>query len=133
MATKTEPHALAAFEIANLMDDAADAMRKRGKRDFAAGRISLDEYVEARARELELRSEASVLVASDLGDALAGAAEAGANIERALVETRDRLEKIRSVQHAMNIVARLVALAGALVSGDVRRIVETGKALGKAS
>lgn len=127
MTTKTEPHALAAFEIANLLDDAADAIGKRSKRDFAAGRISLDEYVEARARELELRAEVSVIVASDLSSSLAGIVEARRSIKQAIRHARDRIESVQSVQDALLTLAALAALAGALVSGDVKRIVETGR------
>ena len=50
-----------AFRIANLLDDAADAIRKRSKRAYREGRISLEEYMEARAKELELRAEVSVV------------------------------------------------------------------------
>lgn len=76
MATKLGKDAKAAFEIANLLDDAADAIRKRSKRAYAAGRMSLEEYMEARARELELRSEVSVIVATDLSAPLDKASEA---------------------------------------------------------
>jgi hypothetical protein len=55
-----------AFKIANLLEDAADAIRKRSKRAYRAGEISLEDYMEARAKELELRAEVSVVVASDL-------------------------------------------------------------------
>jgi|SRR5690349_18230840 len=116
-----------AFEIANLLDDAADAIRKRSKRAYREGSMSLEEYMEARARELELRGEVSVIVGSDLSDALERASKAGDDIGQAIVDARARIDKVRSVERGLKIVASLVALAGALASGDVKRALSAGK------
>lgn len=129
MATKLGKADKAAFAIANRLDDAADAIRKRSKRAYAAGRMSLEEYMDARAQELELRSELSVIVATDLGAALEVTSEAGENIEQAIVDAKARIETIRSVKSGLKIVAALVSLAGALTSGDVKLILKAGRAV----
>ena len=117
MASKLARPTKSAFEIANLLDDAADAIRKRSKRAYREGRMSLGEYMEARARELELRSEVSVIVATDLSAALEEAAEAEENIEQAILDAKARIETTKSVKSGLKIVAALMSLAGALASG----------------
>ena len=133
MATKPGKNAQAAFEIANLLDDAADAIRKRSKAAYAAGRMSLEEYIEARAQELELRSELSVIVASELGEAQEATVALEANIERAILDAKEQIEKVSSVKSGLKIVAALVSLAGALASGDAKLILRTGKAVADVS
>lgn len=129
MANKLGKNEKAAFEIANLLDDAADAIRKRSKRAYAAGRMSLEEYMEARARELELRSELSVIVAKDLRETLEETSEAGGSIEQAIVDAKARIERVRSVRSGLEIVAALVALVGALATGEVRLVGKAAKAV----
>src|SRR5690606_6770692 len=131
MASKLEGTRKTAFDIANRLDDAADAIRTRSKRAYRAGRMSLEEYMEARAQELELRSELSVIVASDLGAALEEAAEAGENIKQAIRDAKARIEPANSVKKGLKVVAALVSLAGALASGDGRAVVKAGKAVGE--
>lgn len=133
MASKLGKNAKAAFEIANLLDDAADAIRKRSKRAYGAGRMSLEEYMEARARELELRSEVSVIVASDLGAVLADSSEAGQNIEQAIRDTKVRIQTMQSVRNGLESVAELVTLASALASGDIKRVLKAGKTVASQS
>lgn len=82
MATKLAATKKPAFEIANLLDDAADAIRDRSKQAYGAGKMSLDEYMDARAQELELRSELQVIVATNLSAALQQASEAGRTLSR---------------------------------------------------
>ncbi len=118
-----------AFRIANLLDDAADAIRKRSRRAYREGRMSLEEYMEARAKELELRAEVSVIVASDLSGMLAEAADAGEDIERAIRDAKGRIERVRSVEKRLEIVAALVKLAAALAANDVKQIFRAGKSL----
>lgn len=129
MATTLGKADKAAFVIANRLDDAADAIRKRSKQAYGAGRMSLEEYMDARAQELELRSELSVIVATDLGAALEEVSEAGENIEQAILDAKTRIETVRSVKNGLEIVAALVSLAGALASGDVKLILKAGKAV----
>ena len=129
MATKLAATKKPAFEIANLLDDAADAIRDRSKQAYGAGKMSLDEYMDARAQELELRSELQVIVATNLSAALQQATEAGENIEQAIVDAKTRIESIRSVKNGLKIVAALVTLAAALASGEVKTIVKAGKAV----
>lgn len=129
MATKLAATKKPAFEIANLLDDAADAIRDRSKQAYGAGKMSLDEYMDARARELELRSELQVIVATNLSAVLQQATEAGENIEQAIVDAKTRIESIRSVKNGLKIVAALVTLAAALASGEVKTIVKAGKAV----
>ncbi len=129
MATKLAATKKPAFEIANLLDDAADAIRDRSKQAYGAGKMSLDEYMDARAQELELRSELQVIVATNLSAALQQASEAGENIEQAIVDAKARIETIRSVKNGLKIVAALVTLAAALASGEVKTIVKAGKAV----
>ncbi|CAN7323685.1 hypothetical protein LJR143_001603 [Pseudoxanthomonas sp. LjRoot143] len=129
MATKLAATKKPAFEIANLLDDAADAIRDRSKQAYGAGKMSLDEYMDARAQELELRSELQVIVATNLSAALQQASEAGENIEQAIVDAKTRIETIRSVKNGLKIVAALVTLAAALASGEVKTIVKAGKAV----
>jgi hypothetical protein len=129
MATKLGKNEKATFEIANLLDDAADAIRTRSKRAYASGRMSLDEYMDARVRELELRSEVPVIVARDLNDALEEASEAGKNIEQTILGAKAQIERVKSVKKGLKIVASLVSLAGALASGDVKLVLKAGKAL----
>ena len=131
MPSKPGKEARTSFEIANLLDEAADAIRMRSNRAYAAGRMDLDDYMDARARELELRSELSLIVATRLGDALDQAAEAGENIEQAIRDAKARIERVRSARKGLEIVASLVSLAGALASGDPKRIVAAGKAVAK--
>jgi hypothetical protein len=127
MATKLAETKKPAFEIANLLDDAADAIRDRSKQAYGAGKMNLDDYMDARARELELRSELSVIVATQLSDVLKEVSEAGENIEQAILDAKARIETIRSVKNGLKIVAALVTLAAALASGDVKAIVKAGK------
>lgn len=129
MAIKLGKAEKAAFAIANRLDDAADAIRKRSKRAYGAGKISLEEYMEARAWELELRSELSVIVATDLSAALEEASEAGENIEQAIGDAKARIETVRSVKNGLKIVAALVSLAGALASSDVKLVLKAGNAV----
>jgi uncharacterized coiled-coil protein SlyX len=129
MATKLAATKKPAFEIANLLDDAADAIRDRSKQAYGAGKMSLDEYMDARAQELELRSELQVIVATNLSAVLQQATEAGENIEQAIVDAKTRIESIRSVKNGLKIVAALVTLAAALASGEVKTIVKAGKAV----
>lgn len=127
MANKLAATKKPAFEIANLLDDAADAIRDRSKQAYGAGKMSLDEYMDARAQELELRSELQVIVATNLSAALQQASEAGENIEQAIVDAKTRIETIRSVKNGLKIVAALVTLAAALASGEVKTIAKAGK------
>lgn len=129
MATKLAEAKKPAFEIANLLDDAADAIRTRSNQAYGAGKMSLDDYMDARAQELELRSEICVVVATNLSAALKEAAEVGGSIEHAILDAKTRIETIRSVKNGLKIVAALVSLAGALASGDVKHILKTGKAV----
>ena len=129
MASKLAESRKAAFDIANRLDAAADAIRKRSKRAYGAGRMSLEEYMEARARELELRSELSVIAATDLSTALEEAAEAGEDIEQSILDAKAQIERIRSVKSGLKIVAALVSLAGALAAGDVKLVLKAGKAV----
>lgn len=85
--------------------------------------------MDARARELELRSELSLIVATLLGDALAQATDASDDIEQAIRDAKARIERVRSARKGLEIVASLVSLAGALASGDAKRIVAAGKAV----
>lgn len=87
--------------------------------------------MDARAKELELRAEVSVIVATDLSGALENASEAGENIKQAIMDAKARIETVRSVKNGLKIVASLVSLAGALASGDVKLVVKTGKAVGE--
>jgi len=120
-----------AFRIANLLDDAADAIRKRSRRAYREGRMSLEEYMEARARELELRAEVSVVVASDLSGVLEETPSAGENIEQAIRDAKGQIETVRSVAKGLEIVALLVSLASAIAAGEVRLVMGTSKALGE--
>jgi len=129
MPSKPGKEATTSFEIAKQLDEAADAIRTRSNRAYAAGSLSLDEYMDARARELELRSELSLIVATRLGDALAQAADAGEDIEQAIRDAKVRIERVRSARKGLEIVAALVSLAAALASGDAKRIVAAGKAV----
>lgn len=116
-----------AFRIANLLDDAADAIRKRSRRAYRAGEISLEEYMEARAKELELRAEVSVVVASDLSGVLAEVAEAGESIEQAIRDAKGRIETVRSVRKGLKVVAALVGLVEALATGNAELVLKAGK------
>src|SRR5690606_20765407 len=117
-----------AFRIANLLDDAADAIRKQSRRAYRAGEISLEEYMEARAKELELRAEVSVVVATDLSGVLEEVAEAGGSIERAIREATDRIDSASSVRSGFETITALVGLVGALASGDAKLVLKAGKA-----
>ena len=116
-----------AFRIANLLDDAADALRKRSKRAYREGRISLEEYMEARAKELELRAEVSVVMASDLSRVLGDADAEGEKIEQAIRDAKAQTATMRSLDKALKIVAALIRLAGALASGNVKSVLEASK------
>lgn len=118
-----------AFDIANLLDDAADAIRDRAKLAYGAGKMSLDDYMEARAQELELRSKLSLIVATKLSGVLNEAAQAGENIEGAITDATARIQAIKSVKNGLKIVAALVKLAGALAGGEVVSILKAGKAV----
>lgn len=118
-----------AFRIANLLDDAADAIRKRSKRAYRAGEISLEEYIEARAKELELRAEVSVVVVTNLSEALNEASEAEKNIEQAILDAKARIKTVRSVKSGLEIVSALVSLAAAIAAGDVELIVKAGNSM----
>jgi hypothetical protein len=129
MPSKPRKEAKTSFEIAKLLDEAADAIRRRSNRAYAAGSMTLDDYMDARARELELRSELSLIVATRLGDALAQAADAGQDIKQAIRDAKARIGRVRSARKGLEIVAALVTLAAALASGDAKRIATAGKAV----
>jgi divalent metal cation (Fe/Co/Zn/Cd) transporter len=129
MASKLGKDAKAAFEIANLLDDAADAIRKRSKRAYREDKMSLEEYMETRARELDLRALVSVLVASDLSAALEEASEAGENIEQAIRDAKARIETLTSIKTGATIIGHLVSLASALASGDVQLVLKACRAV----
>ncbi|WP_168356455.1 hypothetical protein [Lysobacter enzymogenes] len=116
-----------AFDIANQLDDAADAIRDRSRQVYAAGKISLDEYTDARIKEMELRAEASVVAAVNLGAALDAATQAGQNIEQAIADAKARIETVKAFRKGLEIVAALVVLAGALASGKANAVVQAGK------
>ncbi|MEI2433131.1 MULTISPECIES: hypothetical protein [Lysobacter] len=116
-----------AFDIANQLDDAADAIRDRSRQAYAAGKMSLDEYTDARIKEMELRAEASVVAAVNLGAALDAAAQAGQNIEQAIADAKARIETVKTFRKGLEIVAALVVLAGALASGNAKAVVKAGK------
>lgn len=129
MASKLGKAEKASFAIANRLDDAADAIRKRSKRAYREGRMSLEEYMEARAREMELRSEVSVIVANDLSPILEEALGAGENIEDAIRNAKRRIETVSSVRAGLKMVTALVTLAAALLSGDVKAALKAGRAM----
>lgn len=54
--------------------------------------------MEVRARELELQAKLSIVVATDLGDALEEASEAEENIEPAIVEAKARSGSVKSAE-----------------------------------
>ncbi|ALN56063.1 hypothetical protein GLE_0705 [Lysobacter enzymogenes] len=116
-----------AFDIANQLDDAADAIRDRSRQAYAAGKMSLDEYTDARIKEMELRAEASVVAAVNLGAALDAGAQAGQNIEQAIADAKARIETVKTFRKGLEIVAALVVLAGALASGNAKAVVKAGK------
>ncbi|WP_394538351.1 hypothetical protein PRJ39_21675 [Lysobacter enzymogenes] len=116
-----------AFDLANQLDDAADAIRDRSRQAYAAGKMDLDEYTDARIKEMELRAEASVVAAVNLGAALDASAQAGHNIEQAIADAKARIETVKTVRKGLEIVAALVVLAGALASGDAKAVVKAGK------
>jgi len=116
-----------AFDIANQLDDAADAIRDRSRQAYAAGKMSLDEYTDARIKEMELRAEASVVAAVNLGAALDAATQAGQNIEQAIADAKARIETVKTFRKGLEIVAALVVLAGALASGNAKAVVKAGK------
>ncbi|SDZ22945.1 hypothetical protein SAMN04487939_1254 [Lysobacter sp. yr284] len=116
-----------AFDLANQLDDAADAIRDRSRQAYAAGKMDLDEYTDARIKEMELRAEASVVAAVNLGAALDASAQAGQNIEQAIADAKARIETVKTVRKGLEIVAALVVLAGALASGDAKAVVKAGK------
>src|SRR3546814_7575638 len=91
--------------------------------------VCSSDLMEARAWELELRSELSVIVASDLSAALEEVSGAGENIEQAILDAKAQIETVRSVKSGLKIVAALVSLAGVLASGDVKLVLKAGKAV----
>jgi len=118
-----------AFEIANQLDDAADAIRDRSKHAFGEGGMSLEDYMDARAQEMELRSALQLILAKNLGLALSEAAEAEDGIEAAIARAKNRIQTVQSVKDGLKVVASLVELAVALGSGDLKRIAKAGKAV----
>ena len=116
-----------ALDMALALDKAADAIRERSNKAYGAGLMTMDQFFDAKVQELELRSEASLIVAKQLSATLAGAQQAGANIEEAIVEAAERIETITSVKQGLKIVAALVVLANALSGGQLGGIVAAAK------
>lgn len=121
------------FDIANLLEDAADAIRERTKQAYAAGKMTLDEYLDARAKEAALRAKASLIVAKSIGAKLDSVSQAGASIEDAIAEAKARIEEIESVKRGLKIIAALIALAAAIATGSVVKVVAASKEVVDAS
>lgn len=127
MATKLTNEKKTAFEIAELLDDAADAIRDRSKKAYAEGKMPLEEYQDARTSELELRSEITLIVAKNLSQTLQSVADAGANIEAAIADATAKIAEVRAVKKALGVLVGLIALASAISSGNVAAIVGATK------
>jgi hypothetical protein len=133
MPTQLAQHKKPAFDIANLLEDAADAIRERTKTAYSLGKMTPDEYLDARAKEATLRAKASLIVAKSIGAKLDSVKEAGGNIEDAIAQAKARIEEIQSVKRGLEIVASLIALAGAIATGNTAAILAASKDVLKAS
>jgi hypothetical protein len=129
MATKLTDEKKTAFEIADMLDNAADAIRVRSKKAYAEGKMTLEEYQDARTSELELRSEITLIVAKNLSQTLQSAADAGANIEAAIADATEKIAEVRALKKALDVCVGLIALASAISSGNVPAIVGATKAV----
>lgn len=129
MATKPIDEKQLALDIAKSLDQAADAIRERSILAYGKGRMTVDEFLDAKAQELELRSEASLIVAKQLSAVIEGAKEADANIQEAIAKATERIKTITSVKQGLKIVAALVVLADALSGGQLGGIVTATKAV----
>ncbi len=122
-----------AFDIANMLEEGADAIRERTKKAYAAGKMTPDEYLDARAKEAELRAKAALIVAQSIGAKLDSIKQAGANIEEAIAEAKARIEEIMSVKRGLKIVAALIVLATAIAGGNLGAVVAATKEVVDAS
>lgn len=129
MATKLSNEKKTAFEIAGLLDDAADAIRDRSKKAYAEGKMTLEEYQDARTSELELRSDITLIVAKNLTQTLHSVADAGANIEAAIADATAKIAEVQKLKTALGVFVGLIALASAIASGKVTAIVGATKAV----
>lgn len=118
-----------AFAVANALDESADAIKARSREAYGNGKLSLDDYLTALATETELRSQASVIVAMNLTKVLADAAEAGANVEAAIAQAKERIQDVRDRRKALAIAAALITLAAAVSAQNVAGIAAAAKAL----
>lgn len=121
------------FDIANLLEDAADAIRERTKRAYSLGKMTPSEYLDARSKEATLRAKASLIVAKSIGAKLDSVKEAGGDIEDAIAQAKARIEEIQSVKRGLEIVASLIALAAAIASGNTAAVLAASKDVLKAS
>lgn len=118
-----------AFEVANALDDAADAIKERSREAYGAGKITLDDYLTAISKETELRAEACLVVAKNLTQVLEEASAAGAEVREAIEWANARIREVRERKKALAIATALIALASAVASGNAGAIAAAAKAL----
>ncbi len=133
MADKFTPQQRPAFEISNLLHLTANAIKERNDAAYAAGKITLDEYIDNIGRETELRARSTLMVARDLSDVLQEVAEAGANIQEAINDAKARIEQVQALKKGIEIFATVLALAIAISEGNVRGAVAAVKAVRSAT
>jgi hypothetical protein len=133
MADKFTPQQRSAFEISNLLHLTANAIKERNDAAYAAGKLTLDEYIANIGRETELRARSTLIVARDVSDVLRQVDEAGDNIQEAIDEAKSRIEQVQALKKGIEIFAAVLALAIAISEGNVPGTVAAVKAVRSAT
>ena len=133
MPSKLTPEQRPAFEISNLLHLTANAIKDRNDAAYAAGKITLDEYIANIGRETELRARSTLIVARDLSGVLQEVAQAGANIQEAINDAKARIEQVQALKKGIEIFATVLALAIAISEGNVPGAVAAVKAVRSAT
>jgi len=115
--------------LAKCLTDSADAYDERLKRDVDSGNLS-DQDVYARfSEERMLRDKAKLLYLNAATRTVQGLAEEQQKIEDSVGKANRIIKELQDFRKVLAVVAHLIGLAGAVVSGKPAMIVAALKAL----
>lgn len=129
MNTQLAPVSSAALEVGAAMAKAADAIRDRALEAYGKKKITREEYQDAIVQEMELRTKAGLIVVEDLGHVISHVQQQQVAIEQAIKDAKAKIESVQGMKRALNIVAALIVLAGAIYAQDYEAAVKAAKAL----
>jgi hypothetical protein len=123
MANDMLGNAAAVQQAADLLGAAADALRDRRRKDFEAGLVSADEAFRSVSEETTLREQSTKLFVRANTFVLKASQGDQSELESAISQANAAIARIAKFRDALKILAGLIALAGAIVSGQPKAIV----------